>query len=411
MVVPISNVRSRVHGLVPLIANGTNSAAGRCALLAALASAVGFLSWHGSVAMLAFAPAIVIVWRAARSRMQAFIFLYAYYLAASRGLLLGAGIFFGDSLTGPAWAYGLGIWLVPNAILAATWALCWGRSLRIARISVALLLTSLPPIGVVGWANPLTAAGAIFPGLSWLGMALTMCLLAMLAHRLRPVLASGLIALAIAANTAYVPTDPPGWVSIDTTVGTDRDAESEYSRLQTVQHQVMSQIRAHPEAKVFVLPELVGGNWDANAIWWEDIGEQLNARGQTALIGAYLPYARNHRYVNALFSIGRDPDWALVDRVPVPISMWRPWDSQSATAFWWESGVTSIAGIRAASLVCYEQLLIWPIAVSMANRPEIIVGASNVWWARGTSIPAIQHQAVSAWARLLNIPSVWAKNE
>jgi Carbon-nitrogen hydrolase len=60
--------------------------------------------------------------------------------------------------------------------------------------------------------------------------------------------------------------------------------------------------------------------------------------------------------------------------------------------------------------VCYEQLLVFPLLVSMAHDPDLIVGVANDWWARDTNIPAIQGQALKAWGRLFRLPVISAVN-
>jgi hypothetical protein len=115
--------------------------------------------------------------------------------------------------------------------------------------------------------------------------------------------------------------------------------------------------------------------------------------------------------VNALFAIGADGNRTFVDRVPVPVSMWKPWATGGADAFWRDAGAHDFAGTRIATLICYEQLLVWPILHSLAHDPKIIVGAANDWWARDTSISSIQREATGAWGRLFKIPVIWARNE
>jgi hypothetical protein len=39
--------------------------------------------------------------------------------------------------------------------------------------------------------------------------------------------------------------------------------------------------------------------------------------------------------------------------------------------------VTTVAGRRLGICVCYEQLLIWPVLVSMLNRPRMLVAIAN----------------------------------
>ena len=69
-----------------------------------------------------------------------------------------------------------------------------------------------------------------------------------------------------------------------------------------------------------------------------------------------------------------------------------------------------VAGKRAAILICYEQLLVWPILASAAENPDILLGVANDYWAEGTSINAIQGACLHAWSRLFNIPLFLATN-
>jgi hypothetical protein len=69
-----------------------------------------------------------------------------------------------------------------------------------------------------------------------------------------------------------------------------------------------------------------------------------------------------------------------------------------------------VAGRKVAYLICYEQLLVFPVLISLAHSPDVLVGAANDWWARETSIPTIQGQALDAWGRLFGLPVVRATN-
>ena len=100
-----------------------------------------------------------------------------------------------------------------------------------------------------------------------------------------------------------------------------------------------------------------------------------------------------------------------VQRIPVPIAMWNPFRSQSARLNLFASPVVPIAGERAAVLVCYEQVLTWPVLTSVPHKPTVLVAVANDHWATGTPIPAFQAAAVRAWSRLLGIPAVHATNQ
>jgi len=54
-------------------------------------------------------------------------------------------------------------------------------------------------------------------------------------------------------------------------------------------------------------------------------------------------------------------------------------------------------------LVRYEQFLTWQILESLLSRPTVLLGAANLYWARGTRIPWIQTVLLSLWARLFHL--------
>lgn len=380
-------------------------------LRSAGAAAIGVLAWSADANAFALLPLLVWIWRDSRNRWEAFAALFLYYLGAGRGLLSGASVFFADPFATPSWWAGVLIWILPSALLATTWATTWGTTRRGLRIVLMLVLISLPPIGLVGWANPLTAAGALFPGIGWYGLALMLSFIVAIAVNPRPRALLPFLAVSAALNFAIpAPADTAGWMGIDTRYGATHSTEEEFERLNGLRKRIMEASRSAPDGTVFVLPEAVGGDWTVNSAWWRQVAAQLQIRRQTVLIGAKRPDSDSRQYVNMLTTVGHDAGIEFPGRVPVPVSMWRPDRNDGAKAAWWNSGVAVLNSTKVAMLVCYEQLLVWPVLVSMSESPDVLIGASNHWWARGTSIPAIQRNAVSTWGRLFRIPTVYAAN-
>lgn len=373
--------------------------------------AIGYFAWNGSILCLAFLPLLILIWSRSRNRLEVFLALLAYYLAASRGLLHGANVFFNYQNSEPNVAYGILAWLTPNIILAAVWTIGWSLSKQSLRLVVVLLILSFPPIGVIGWANPITSACALFPGLGWLGLGLTLLLLLFIrSHQKYRLLLLPLMAIAITANAMQLPPSTPyHWVSINTTYRVPNSHEDEFFRMQDIQKMVLSASKLSPPETIFLLPEAIGGNWSINKIWWESTENILKQKKQTALIGA-----RHHidkqKYINMLVSIGDKAGITFVNRAPIPIGMWNPFQENSAIPAWLENGTQEINKLKVAALICYEQLLIWPVLLSFSKHPHLLIGASNHWWANHTSIPKIQRQVLSAWGRLFNIGTVYAEN-
>jgi CO/xanthine dehydrogenase Mo-binding subunit len=59
-------------------------------------------------------------------------------------------------------------------------------------------------------------------------------------------------------------------------------------------------------------------------------------------------------------------------------------------------------GQRAAVLICYEQVLTYPIIASMLQSQAVLIGISNMYWFADTPLPRYQESALRAWARLFH---------
>lgn len=377
------------------------------------AALIGFLGWNGNVSTMLGLPLVAWIWRMAPSRLMAFFSLLAYYLVANRGALRGAVVFYSDPLQKPSLVACFAIWLVPGVLLATTWAVLWGRRFMVGRLAAILLIVSIPPIGILGWANPLTAAGVWFPGFGWWGLIAFLSLLLLLVstpawQRYGIVV---LTCVAVSANAFYTAPAAGKWLAIDTHFQPSKNDAGEYSRMRELLYIAEHELDQATPGSVIVLPEAVGGNWEVNGPFWERLGKSARDKKVTFLVGAQRAIDGSEQYVNGLYGTGFEDGMVIPGRMPVPISMWMPFSKTGATAPWQHPGITVIHGQRAAHLICYEQLLIWPVLQSMAASPSVVIAVANDWWATDTSIPKIQRQVVAAWARLFAIPAVFAMNE
>jgi apolipoprotein N-acyltransferase len=96
--------------------------------------------------------------------------------------------------------------------------------------------------------------------------------------------------------------------------------------------------------------------------------------------------------------------------VPVPIGMWRPFSNFSVPLRVNGPGVIEVDHQRAAVLICYEEMLTFPVLASMLQHPTAIIGISNSFWFDETTIPAYQAAALRSWARLFRLPLFMAVN-
>lgn len=381
----------------------------RSVTLVVVAIGIGLVGWSGEPILLPAAMALPLLWASAPSRLVAGLVAAGYFLAASRGLPQGVSNFYGGGLTN-----GLALWVAASALFVVTHVLLWTARPgwgRAGRYAIAAIVLSLPPIGILGWAHPITAAGIVFPGWSWLGLAATaMGLLAMTTHRW-PIAVLMLGGFWVASATSWTPVAPPqGWVGIDTHFG---GSNGEYAGYQ--QHlETIDQVRAAASsgASVVVLPESALGLWTPTI-------ERLWTRALADLkVTVYGGVVRVDEagYDNVMLGLsGHGASVRYRQRMPVPVSMWQPWlafigVSAGARADFFANPIVEVKGMRVATLVCYEQLLVWPMLHSAMGSPDILVAPSNGWWTSGTNIVAIQIMSSTAWARLFDVPLVIAIN-
>ncbi len=355
----------------------------------------------------------------APSRVVAALVSAGYFLAASRGLPQGVANFYGADL----WP-GLLLWLVASGSFVVVHTVLWtkrrgedasGRRAadagRAARYLLALVLMGLPPFGIAGWAHPLTAAGVLFPGWGWWGLAATVAGLAMMTSRGR--LAAALVLggfWAWSAPTWTGPNLPEGWQGVDLELGETLGRDTSFARHRVLMDAVLRSARDGD--RVIVLPESALGFWTPTAerLW----REALRGRAITVIAGAVV--IERQGYDNVMVALSANEARVLYrERMPVPGSMWQPWlkwtgQGGGARADFFGNPVAGVGEERIAPLICYEQLLLWPVLQSMLHSPAVIVATGNGWWTEGTAIVSIQKASVTAWARLFHIPVVMAFN-
>ena len=365
-----------------------------------------------------------------------------YYAGALWPLVPCARNFFGPDVS---LMTALAFWVVACALIASPWPLVWSASSRQAwwRTPLGLALGVVPPLGIIGWASPITAAGLLFPGTAWWGLAACTLAPGLLAAWPRYAF-PGLAASAALCNAtcAPLPLAPTDWVAVNTHFGAIAHGRTsptaEYAAAQSIQRVALA-----TDAKVIVFPETVVPTWTAATdTFWRPTLERLQTSGKTVIVGALLPRSRGRaqpissgdlaaaiavlRGGPSLVVPLRDPESAfaydnaviirgaenavLRQRIPVPIAMWKPFQQDGAHLHLFASGVVAIRDQRAAVLICYEQLLAWPVIVSLWKRPSVVVAVANDHWVAGTVVPAYQRLATGAWSRLFGLPFVSATN-
>ena len=358
-------------------------------LIAALSGAAWLLpggTLWAPVASLLLVVAVTL----AQSPLQRFLTALAYYAAGSVSMIGAVTGYWGSDHAGT----GVLAWVAASTVLATPWALASGGRGALA----ALALTALPPLGLIGWLSPLSAAGVLFPGMGWMGLALLLAVVVGIT-KLRIAWLAPLGAIALAANLVYTPPALPfGWVGVDTAIQPAR--HSVLAAIQNNQAIIATALVQGQGAKVVVLPEAVIDGWlpgtrrqFAGAV----------PPGQLWLVGAQTRF-------NSVVAVthGNAIVKPLVNAAALlPGGNWSPGGLQPA---WWQTAPV-VDGKRIWASVCVEQVLPWTWLEAMTAQADVVLAISNQWWAPPTSTaPRIQLASTSAWARLMGVPVVSAIN-
>jgi len=372
-------------------------------LLFLFSAVIGGLGWSGNPALHFLALLYPFVYIHSRRRLDTLSAVF-YYASSTWPIIPGAQSFF---QTGHHLGKPIAIWIAITALGSLPWILFYHRRFLPLSAIAALLALALPPMGLVTVAHPLIATGLWYPGTRWFGLALPLILIA--AHRRleTPLVFAVLILASLAVHARFArPIADPHIVAVDTKIGNGSG-----SGAQAAEHRLQQIALAHPNA-LLIFPESVIPDWSAaHDARWASTFAQLSAQRTGILIGTTIPIPNTQANRNVLLSRGFTEHLSYVQRVPIPLGMWQLGDSRHSFPLSLRFPATiRVWNRRAGVLLCYEQMTFWPAVETMARGPEMLIAPSNLYWARDTSIPAIQHLAAQDWADLWMIPLYEARN-
>ena len=243
-----------------------------------LSAALGLAISTGSPLGLAVSILAPVVFLRQSSRSCASVCALTYYLAAVRDLPLVSYNFFGPT---SGLAEGIPLWIFAAGLLSLPWAWAWSPSpIRFLwRCPIALLLSVVPPLGIIGLASPTAAAGLLFPGTGFAGFALTLCVPALLLNfGRRQVSRSRASSLLLHISAKPQPRPPSDWAAVNTTFGPVGHGHADIVREYQVAKQIDGIARCS-RARVVIFPEAVAPIW---------IGATM-PNGKTILVGAAEP--------------------------------------------------------------------------------------------------------------------------
>lgn len=102
--------------------------------------------------------------------------------------------------------------------------------------------------------------------------------------------------------------------------------------------------------------------------------------------------------------------WRPPARKARPCDMWKPLSGGGVPLNLFGTGTGVVGGKHAAVFICYEQLLTWPVLLSMFEDPDVIIGVANNHWTSATPIPRCQRESLRLWSALFRIPYLAASN-
>ncbi len=356
---------------------------------------IGAVAWRGPMPLIGLTVFVPWIIFRESTRPRATALALAYYLAASLPAIAVSQAFEPNNPV-QGWL----IWLAASVLLTLPWAAFWNPypAKSLWRCAAALILSAIPPVGLIGWASPLTSAGVLFPGTGFLGLLATALIPTV--WTARPFLLIGVVA---AANLIYSPPSPPSEIQVVNTKESPDLFQKEEAARAAIEF---------AKSNLVILPEGAVRRWtEATEEFWSPTIQDLRASRRAALVGAGVPIANSKEFQNSAIAIGAIRSVIFNQRISIPIGMWKPFGPADGVPLNLTGpGTLKIGPDRLAILICYEQLLVWPILQSALEKPSLIVGISNAAWTRHTNIPAVQQACLSAWSRLFGIPYLSAVN-
>ena len=379
----------------------------RTALLFMVAAALGGLGWSGRPALNYLALLFPFIYLYSRRRLDTLSAAF-YYAAATWSIVPASRSFFD---TGSNFLKPLLIWFALTGISSAQWIALYSRCFLPLSAIAALVILAIPPLSLVTVTHPLIAAGQWFPGTRWWGLVLPLLLLAGYRRLGSLTMLAVLLASSLAVHARFhPPAHDPSIVPLNTHFGAfakDQIGLDSQARELALQRMAL----AHPNALV-LLPESVLPDWSRiHEMRWTATFAQLKRQHTGLLIGVTLPIPNTEGNRNVLLSRGYIERLSYVQRVPVPLGMWRLGSEQDGFPLMLRFPPTILVwNHRPGVLICYEQLLVWPALETLSRNPDMLLAPSNLYWASHTTIPAIQHVSAQDWADLWAIPLYDASN-
>lgn len=355
-----------------------------------------------------------VVWITSNDRKTAWLVGLAYHCVGSREIAVGIANYHHAPI-------GVGIFWFGLAVIVQSipYYLFWSSKRVVSSYVLLLLVSVLPPIGVVAWINPITASGRVFPGFGLWGLVATVLGVMMMmasAKRNKKVFCVLLCGLVVVTAKNYLflknPVAPPGIVGLHTQMGGEPKGVLEKFQFEYEKFSAMRSLAKEMPYTTLLLPESAALSWtDTTRLLWDSWRKKLSDN-QSVLITSLIPTGDAlGQEDNGIIKMSKE-GYEIVYRArqAVPVEMWKPFRKGNVRANWFLRPVFLIGDKTAAALICYEASIVMPALQSFLYAPDIVFVSGNFWAAKNTSLLSLHKISVQAWALLFGVDLVFAYN-
>lgn len=412
-----------------------SSAIRRPSIVFALGCAIAAGAWFApGIAALGLLWLLPVMWLLSDKRAQASALLFGYYAVT----LVDVPAITERFMHWAAWQNWL-LYMAYIALCIAIWIVCWHRCLKVrsALLGLVLLATNLPPLGAVTPANPLIAAGVVFPALGIVGLLLTYVSYVLAAFAIKQ-----LSLIHRLHNNQIVDWQKNYWALSFVAIGCisaflnyQVSAKTESARIGDVSIMTINtQLERYPESKtehyqrhqqllsiaakqldepwdIVVLPEAIGGLWQPNIAWmWQDMGKQYSEQSKTLVVGFTSKTIDGSGYDNSALIFGKlglpngEPRQVRA-RVNIPVGGWQPWNpAQHQPMHLTEAALIDLQTEQQVPILfCWEEWTLWPWLVSswqQRGAPTYAISLVNHWFNENLMLGSMQEKSAYVFSRL-----------
>ena len=374
-----------------------------------LGSFIGYISWNLSIENVRFSIMIFISYMILNDRKKLLFLIVFYRLFASYGILFGLIDF---KVSGYIISFLL--WIISAFITSLPFLILWSKNiwLRLLLLPIAITLTILPPIGLIDGIDPISSAGLFWSGYGYMGL---------LYHIIAIEFISLCIYLAIKKIfyrylVAFILLFISGLVihnKSNVYEGNLYAYQTFYDQLYDTkiksiyrQKQLLRQIN-HISIDKIILPENILGDFiDSDMSIWKQLKSD-----KVVYAGAHISNNKKKCYDNVVIKITkRGYKTVYIQRIPVPIAMWKPYSDRGACMHLGDIQISNIDGIDSMILICYEIYIPYIYLSTFKKQPKLVIGLSNLWWSHTPSIRQIQKYSIDLWSRLFGVSYILSSN-